>query len=145
MNTETRTGHIALAVVSPEAFREALGAARDLMPAEHAACVTPYTARELRDRGAMCLLTGDEQAGFAVARDGELLGLFNVGPEGRGPLLLRAALEHGATWLGCFDGYLPSLYEGAGFVVVGRTPFDPALAPANINGTPDYVTMRVVS
>lgn len=60
--------------------------------------------------GAHCYLTGDEQSGFAVdPNDGEFMGLFS-GVPGRGDYLVALAIALGATWLTCYDGYLPKLY-----------------------------------
>ena len=59
--------------------------------------------------------------GFIVKSDGELVGLFSS-VKGRGPDLVLAAINSGATHLDCFDGYLVKLYGSLGFVEYDRQP-----------------------
>lgn len=81
-----------------------------------------------------CYLSADNQAGFAITAQGELIALHSaVG--GRGTYLVGEAVALGATHLDCFDGYLRSLYEKHGFVAYKTEP-------NWTEGQPDIVHMR---
>ncbi|MEU7400067.1 hypothetical protein [Streptomyces sp. NPDC044948] len=82
-------------------------------------------------------LTDDGQAGFGVTPDGTLIGLFSR-VKGRGEELVNAAIREGAHLLDCFDGFLPSYYQGFGFIETERV--------ANWTpGEPDVVFMSLVN
>lgn len=66
-------------------------------------------------------LSEDGQAGFGVTTDGTLIGLFSR-VKGRGDVLVNRAIREGARLLDCFDGFLPSYYEGYGFRETERVP-----------------------
>jgi hypothetical protein len=63
-------------------------------------------------------VSDDLKSGFAVCEDGELTGVFST-VKGRGAALIATALHRGATFLSCFDGFLPGLYARFGFIKVG--------------------------
>lgn len=93
------------------------------------------TEEELRKYGASWYLTADERAGFGVTLEREAVGLWSLS-KGRGDLLVRAAIRHGAEWLTCFDGYLVTLYKNHGFTETGREK-------NWTDGKPDVVTMAL--
>lgn len=90
------------------------------------------TSEFLGERGTRYFLWSDgfESAGFAIRSDGELVYVFST-VKGKGAELVARAVELGATYLDCFDGYLPSLYARHGFVEIRRednwTPGAPAV------------------
>lgn len=83
------------------------------------------------------MLTADGQSGFIVRNGGELIALFST-VKGRGNDLVQIAVQCGAEYLDCFDGYLPELYARHGFSCYKReanwTP-----------GGPDVVFMHIPS
>jgi len=83
------------------------------------------------------MLTADGQSGFIVKNGGELIALFST-VKGRGHDLVQIAVQCGAEYLDCFDGFLPKLYAKHGFVTVKR----------ELNwtlGGPDVVYMQIPS
>ena len=68
-------------------------------------------------------LTASGWAGYAIKPDGELVNVFSL-RRGKGTELLRDAIDNGAKRLDCYDGPLVAIYERAGFVQVGRVPFN---------------------
>ncbi|WP_438470761.1 hypothetical protein [Streptomyces asiaticus] len=81
-------------------------------------------------------LTEDLQAGFGVAKEGTLVGLFSL-VKGRGESLVWDAILHkGASRLDCFDGFLPIYYKQFGFVETERVP-------NWTSGKPDVVFMSL--
>jgi len=90
-----------------------------------------------------------------VTPDGDIKGLFNpnVARERKGKVaekgtlkgLMPLLIEAGGKKLDNFDGRLTKMYEGQGFKVVARTPFNEEFAPEGWNkkdhGTPDVVAM----
>lgn len=81
--------------------------------------------RELFPDGARYYIDLDDDehvtGGFIVTADDELVGLFST-VKGRGEQLVKAALNAGAEYLDCFDGYLTELYTRLGFVEWKREP-----------------------
>lgn len=79
-----------------------------------------------------CFLSADGLTGFAVAPDGDLQSMFNVGPAGRGHVAIELAALEGAKTLDCFEPFLPTYYEAHGWVVDRRednwTPGGPEVA-----------------
>lgn len=70
----------------------------------------------------------DGMSGYVVRSDGELVYVFSRVP-GRGAAMIERAIADGATYLDCFDGYLPTFYARHGFVETRReanwTPGEP--------------------
>lgn len=104
--------------VSLDSFRIAFEAARsasDLI----ANATSPVS--EVVAKTARYYLSDDHLSGFAIREDGELVGVFSL-VKGRGDSIVAAAIENGAKYLDCFDGYLPRLYSRHGFTEVKREP-----------------------
>lgn len=81
-----------------------------------------------------CWLSGDQQAGFAVTQERELLNVFSL-VRGRGDGLVAFAVSrYPVLQLNCYEGYLEYMYARHGFEVVARDP--------NWTTGPDVVTMR---
>jgi len=83
-----------------------------------------------------------------VSKDGEIKGVFKKSDskeKGVGDNVIQEAVAEGGRKLDNFDGYLTSIYEKNGFVVVGRTKFNEQFAPEGYNkekhGSPDVVAM----
>lgn len=91
-------------------------------------------------------LTPDNQAGYAIKQDGDIVNLFNVSQiRGLGRQLVDQAIANGGTHLDAFEGKLTDLYRSKGFEEVRRVPFDPQYAPegwSEEEGTPDIVYMQ---
>lgn len=121
-------------------------AARDSLPHHLRGFVVPYSVEEYQQKGATIFLTADGQGGFALMQ-GELASLFSLPSAHYGDVLVRGAVERGASKLSCYDtrGKLPSLYGRHGFNETFRALWDDAFAPRNWNfaawGRPDYVEM----
>lgn len=78
---------------------------------------------------------GPDYAGYAVRSDGELVYVFST-VRGMGDRIVSSAVENGAVYLDCFDGYLPDLYSRHGFIAVKRV--------ANWTvGAPDVIYMAL--
>jgi hypothetical protein len=74
---------------------------------------------EARDDMTLYVLAPDQQSGYAIRADGELVYVFSL-VKGRGMFIVASAIADGAVYLDCFDGYLPTLYRRHGFLVVDR-------------------------
>lgn len=91
--------------------------------------------RTILQGGGDFYVSPDLMSGFCVRDSGELVGVFSLEP-GRGHSLVSNAVWSGATYLDCFDGYLPQLYGSHGFRIVRR---EPNWRP----GGPDVVHMSI--
>lgn len=79
-------------------------------------------------------------AGYAVRLDGELV-LVHSHVSGMGDALMRSALANGATYLDCFDGYLPTFYARHGFVDLQHVPnWTPGEADVVLMALPGYAS-----
>lgn len=84
--------------------------------------------------GCELYLSGDGLSGFGI-RQGELINVFSS-VQGRGDSLVKMAKILGANHLDCFNGYLVSFYQKAGFIEYKRE--------ANwIEGEPSVVYMSL--
>lgn len=106
--------------------------------------LSPLTEAELD--GKTLVLSTDGKVGYMLAPDGYAGNLFNNGgPKGAGKAALVDAIERGASYLDCFDGFLPDLYHDYGFVETGRLKFVDEYAPTGWDfdryGRPDVVFM----
>lgn len=84
-----------------------------------AGATTPYADMKHTVLAGRCYLSPDHLSGFCVKYDGELVGVFSQ-VRGRGDGLISSATRRGATYLDCFDGYLPTLYAKHGFYETRR-------------------------
>jgi len=94
-----------------------------------AASVYIYPAEELRKM--RIFMTDDNEAGFALKPDGDIVSVFNTraGPKGWALQALVLATQLGGRKLDCFDTVLPKLYAQAGFRVAARIPWSEAQKP----------------
>jgi hypothetical protein len=96
---------------------------------------------------ARVFLSEDGKAGFVLSPEGDLQNVFRNpgGKPGAGRAAVDEAVQMGAKTLDAYDGFLPHMYEEAGFREVGRMKFDPGLAPdgwdAERYDSPDIVFM----
>lgn len=90
----------------------------------------------------------DGDAGYALRIDGELVLVHSFLP-GRGNDIVTDAIARGATYLDCFDGYLPEFYARHGFQVNARvpnwTPGEPDVVYMSLNGYADRHGVEVVA
>jgi hypothetical protein len=120
--------------------------ARDSLPEGLRGFIVPYTVEEYQAKNATLFLTADGLGGFALMQ-GELASLFSLPGAHYGDMLVREAVQRGASKLSCYDtrGKLPSLYGRHGFTETFRASWDDEFAPKNWNfaawGRPDYVEM----
>lgn len=117
--------------VSAEVFGRAFEGARlHTMIAESTSEFEP-------SEGAFYALAVDGLSGYVVREDGELTNVFSV-ERGRGAEIVASAVDNGAVYLDCFDGYLPTLYGRHGFEVVSRvanwTPGGPDVVYMSLPG-----------
>lgn len=63
-----------------------------------------------------CVLHRNKEAGFAVAKDNEIVSVFNVSSvRGLGSEMIKLAIKMGGSHLNCFDGFLVEFYAKFGF------------------------------
>jgi len=92
-------------------------------------------------------LSTDEQTGYAITPENDLVSVFNASPiRGAGAAAVEHALSQGAETLDAFEGFLTNLYTSKGFVEYKRVPFSEEMAPKEWDvsqfGKPDVVFMR---
>lgn len=109
--------------------------------------VDPQSVDELTKKGAKTFLSDDGSVGFAITKDGDMIGAFNRGGKYRGAVddMLITARLNGGTKLDCYGIGLVNKYEQAGYVPVARIPFNPEYVndPLLLANKPDvYVMMK---
>lgn len=106
-------------------FSDALQRGREANP-KYGGYVDPQGESEMAEKGATGFLSADKQAGVAVGKDGNIFGVFNSGKGKKGVVkdLLITARANGGVKLDCYGWKLANMYEGGGFVPVGRVPFN---------------------
>lgn len=122
------------ALVDERTFGVVFTLARGSSP-QVAAATSPFDFDEPVTKERDYFVSLDGRSGYAVEYDGTLVFVFSL-ERGRGDVIVRHAVRHGATRLDCFDGYLPGLYARHGFVETGR---EPNWTP----GEPDVVFMSL--
>ncbi len=128
---------------TPSDFSKALEAARASMGAKDRGQVSSLP----KDfKGRLFLYSGGK-AGFGIADDGELIGLFKSagGPSGMMDQALQIGKGLGGTHLWAFDTYLASSYAKRGAKETERIKWNDEYAPSGWDkstmGTPDVVRM----
>lgn len=107
--------------------------------------LTEHTEAEIKQGRAF--LSQDGKTGFFISDTGDLQNVFRNpgGIKGSGALAVQRAVQLGARTLDAYDGFLPGLYEDAGFRVVGRMAWKDEFAPSGWDyetyGRPDVVFM----
>lgn len=109
--------------------------------------VDPQDVDELTKKGAKTFLSDDGSVGFAITKDGDIIGAFNRGGKYRGAVddMLITARLNGGTKLDCYGIGLVNKYEQAGYVPVAKIPFNPEYVndPMLLANKPDvYVMMK---
>lgn len=98
--------------------------------------LTDYTVEDLV--GKDLFLAEDGLTGFAIDA-GDLQGLFNIGPAGRGAAAVATALHHGARTLDALGPFLPVWYGRQGWVIDrwedNWTPGEPPVAYMHHTGS----------
>jgi len=117
-------------VVSFDDYRLAFSQARNESP-----LIEAMTSDATHVENTIYVLSPDRRSGYAVRPDGELVLVFSL-ERGRGTFIVEGAIADGATYLDCFDGYLPGLYARHGFVETRR---EASWTP----GQPDVVFMSL--
>ena len=77
-------------------------ASRDSLPNDLRGFLMPYSREKYVAHEARLFLTVDGRGGFALIRD-ELASLFSLPGARYGDMLVRSAIEEGASALSCFD------------------------------------------
>ncbi|WP_418925427.1 transglycosylase family protein [Dialister succinatiphilus] len=117
------------------AFSMALDKARAAN--KHGSFVDPKTPEDLKDAKHV-VMTSDGLAGFAIEKDGNIVGLFKS-PKKKAPeavySLLTAARALGGVKMDCYGVDLVGMYERAGYKVVARIPFTDKYIKKNADGT----------
>ncbi len=103
--------------VDAKAFALYFNASRAVSDVIRESCSTfeSIDARGADWEGARFFLSTANRAGYCVKGDGELVLVHSL-DKGRGDAIVTDAIANGATFLDCFDGYLPTLYGRHGFV-----------------------------
>ncbi len=103
-----------------DAYMKQYAAARLKNPLIAENCATYSELEHVETHEAVRWFGGRANAqGFGITSTGELVGLFSS-VAGAGNDLIKHAIREGATYLDCFDGYLPTLYSKHGFVETRR-------------------------
>ena len=117
----------------------------------HGAFVDAQSPEELKEKGAITIISPDGYTGAAVGtvgkEAGNIFGVFNNKTKnkkgGTMPFIMLHALEAGGNKLDCFDGVLSRNYTRYGFIPVARLLFNKEYAPEGWDyerdGTPDVV------
>lgn len=117
------------------AFSMALDKARAAN--KYGSFVDPKTPEDLKDAKHV-VMTSDGLAGFAIEKDGNIVGLFKS-PKKKAPeavySLLTAARALGGAKMDCYGADLVGMYERAGYKVVARIPFTDKYIKKNADGT----------
>ncbi|NQT91441.1 MAG: hypothetical protein HQ559_01675 [Lentisphaerae bacterium] len=120
--------------------------ARNKLPGDKLAFLTPYTEAEYKQMGARVFLTNDGLSGFAIKKNGELVSVFS-NARGRGAALVQDAVDRGATRLDCLGEHLRELYKDRGFKVTKTIHWSDDYAPASWDyekyGRPDVYEMTL--
>lgn len=130
-------------------FADSLEAARGQMDTRSRLQVSPIDPKTFKGE---VYMTSDGKAGFAIAENGEVVGLFGS-PDAKNSGVMDAALTkaraEGATHLHAFDNLAES-YGRRGARETERYPWDQELASRELPewdpetmGTPDYVRMDI--
>ena len=104
-------------------------------------CVTPKSAKELKDGNVRTFTDENGTVGVGVAPDGDIVGVFknkNGGPKKALDTMMPIAIEQGGDRLDCYGEGLVNLYAKYGFEPVARVEFNPEYA--NDGWTPDKGT-----
>jgi hypothetical protein len=107
--------------------------------------LTEHSHEELG--GSRVFQSDDGHAGFVLSPQGDLQNVFRNpgGTPGAGRAAVEQAISAGAKTLDAYDGFLPDLYQQAGFREVGRMKFVDEFAPEGWDyekyGRPDVVFM----
>lgn len=116
------------------------------MPFALSVFLTPYTAEEYEEKGAVCYLSADKQSGYALTREYDLISVFSLPGANQGKAAIKSAVANGAQTLDCIGDFLATLYSKFGFVEYDRLAWDDQYAPENwdyeLRGRPDIVFMR---
>ncbi|MDR0397799.1 MAG: hypothetical protein LBH36_01280 [Candidatus Nomurabacteria bacterium] len=137
---------------NPDAFYTCIKAAHDDNP--HGAFLNMDYAPEDYTKMTMFVVNAGA-AGIAVKPDGDVVSVFKNPDIARkdsisriNQALMIEALRAGGKKLDCFDGFLPSMYSGVGFVPVCKLKFNDEYSPDGWNferdGRPDIVFMAHV-
>lgn len=145
---------VAFPIFSPEfsrrderQFIERFIAVRNQLPEHLRAFLTLSSATEYITEKVALYLHRTENAGYGISPQGELVSVFSLPGNHLGAKVVQDALEHGATFLHCFDGFLPKFYGRVGFIETGRIQWNDKYAPKGWDlgrfGRPDILTMHL--
>lgn len=124
----------------PGKYEQALTAGRNSDP-QNGWCVTPKSAKELKDGNVRTFTDENGTVGVGVAPDGDIVGVFknkDGGPKKALDTMMPIAIEQGGDRLDCYGEGLVNLYAKYGFEPVARVEFNPEYA--NEGWTPDKGT-----
>ncbi|MEA5050353.1 MAG: hypothetical protein VB021_02655, partial [Oscillospiraceae bacterium] len=114
----------------PDTFTAALDTA--IKENKHGLMVSPKTAQELADNGAITFMSADGKAGAAVTRGGDIEAVFRI-PGGNEKRLsyqmVITAIENGGCKLDCYGEELAQNYSRMGMIPVAKAKFNPDYAP----------------
>lgn len=124
----------------PGKYEQALTAGRNSDP-QNGWCVTPKSAKELKDGNVRTFTDENGTVGVGVSPDGDIVGVFknkDGGPKKALDTMMPIAIEQGGDRLDCYGEGLVNLYAKYGFEPVARVEFNPEYA--NEGWTPDKGT-----
>lgn len=105
------------------------------------------TPEEMQAEGMKTFLSPDGKTGYALAPDGDIRNVFNIGGKGAGAHAMADAVDRGGRKLDAFDAGLGDFYTDFGFRRVGKDAFDPQYAPEGWDyarhGKPDITYMEL--
>ena len=120
-------------------------AQRDMLPKDLRPFVTPYSARDYKDKKIKLFLSESKFSGYGLTKDKELVSVFSHPGAHQGRIAVEKAVEGGAGHLYCFDTNLVKFYNQFGFKETGRMAWNDKYAPSGWNykkfGKPELVSM----
>ncbi|MBI2120697.1 MAG: hypothetical protein HYT94_03695 [Parcubacteria group bacterium] len=120
---------------------------RDLLAPSLFAFLTPHTEDYYINNNTKLFLSKDLTSGFGINPDGELVSVFSL-EKSRGEILVKKAVEEGATHLSCMGDKLLELYASFGFSPTEVIKWDDTLAPNNWDyerfGVPNIYQMSLI-
>ncbi len=131
---------------------------RDMMPESLQQFLSPYSAKSMKqkdyaEKKAKLYLMTDKTAGYAIAKDGDIISVFSKPGFHHGQEAIKSAITNGGKKLDCFDikqgskVNLPKLYKKFGFKIISNLKWGDQYAPKNWNyeryGRPNVAFMKL--
>lgn len=118
-------------------FRQAL----DKMPKSLQPFLSKYTPEQYQQMGATVYLANNNEGGYAITKEGDIISVFSQPGKGLGRQLMEDAIKNGGITLDCIGGddtkqgahigHLERFYSSLGFDIIRTEKWDDSYAPKN--------------